>query len=54
MTETDSIVEHLMRVAERNERQSREIQWARRLIWLIAVAAFAAGFAVRGMMGDLL
>ena len=45
-----SIVDHILETAERNNRISREIMWARRLIWLIAAAAFAAGYAVRGIL----
>lgn len=53
-TDTDSIVTHIMRVADHNRRVERRIIWAHRVIWLIAAAAFVAGFATRGMMGNLL
>ena len=50
MTDTESIVDHIMKTAERNERISREIRTTRRLIWLIATAAFCAGWVARGWM----
>ena len=49
-----NLIHHILETAERNERISREILWARRLIWLIMVAAFAAGYLVRGIVFDLL
>ena len=54
MTYTDSIVDHILITADKNARIKRKVQWARRMIWLIAAAAFVAGFATRGMMGNLL
>lgn len=51
---SESIVDHILRTADRNAQMQREIQWARRLIWLIAAAAFAAGYAVRGIAGNVL